>query len=92
MLKWFIWRNDTSLKAYSRYDSFYHLENSKENEKPKSLIQRKFEYKSNRKLSKDLFKNEINGIYVKGSGNKNLKYKIIGTLITEPNLKHSIKT
>jgi len=85
-------RNNTSLKAYYRYDSFCHLENSKENEKPRSVIERKFVNKSNRKLSKELFKKEINGIYVKKSGNKKTKYKIIGTLTTEPNLKYSAKT
>lgn len=85
-------RNNNSLIAYSRFVSFCHLENSKENEKPSSLIERKFVNKSNRKLSKELFKKEINGIYLKKSGNKKTKYKIIGTLTTEPNHKYSTKT
>ena len=49
------------------------------------LTKRKSENLSSRKINKELFSKHINGIIKSKNGRKKFKYKIIGTLITEPN-------
>ena len=78
-------------KTYSRYNIFNKLMKYKRNDKTKPIFKTKSEF-TKRKLSKDLFKDKINGIINKRSGKKKVKYKIIGTLTTEPNHKIPNKT
>ena len=66
--------------------------NNNDNNNKNTLIKTKSEKITSRKLSKELFRNDINGIIVKRKGEKKVKYKIIGTLTTEPTLKSHNKT
>ena len=79
-------------KTFYRYNDINHVNINNEDDNPKILTKKKSENNTTRKLCKELFKKEINGIIVKRSGKAKLKYKIIGTLTTEPNLKYSAKT
>ena len=75
--------NNISNRTINRHDSLCNLENNKQ----KTIIKRKSEILTTRKISKKLFNKDINGILVNKGGKKKLKYKIIGTLTTEPNHK-----
>ena len=79
-------------KTFYRYNDINHVNINNEDDNPKILTKKKSENNTTRKLCKELFKKEINGIIVKRSGKAKLKYKIIGTLTTEPNHKFLIKT
>ena len=75
-------------KTIYSHDSFCFLENSK----PQTIIKKKSEILTTRKISKKSFRKDINGILVKNGGKNRLKYKIIGTLTTEPYHKIITKT
>ena len=80
--------NNISNKAINRNDSFVPLENNK----LQTVKKRRSEILTSRKICKKLFNKDINGILVNKGGKKKLKYKIIGTLTTEPNHKTITKT
>lgn len=80
--------NNISNKTINRHNSF----GPSENNKPQIIKKRKSEILTTRKISKKLFNKDINGILVNKGGKKKLKYKIIGTLTTEPNHKIITKT
>ena len=76
--------NKTALLDFNSIEKF---DNKNFNNNPTKLIKMKSENITSRKLSKELFRNDANGIVVKKKGKKKVKYKIIGTLTTEPTLK-----
>ena len=76
--------NKTALLDFNSIERF---DNKNFNNNPTKLIKMKSENITSRKLSKELFRNDANGIVVKKKGKKKVKYKIIGTLTTEPTLK-----
>ena len=76
--------NKTALLDFNSIERFG---NKNFNNNPTKLIKMKSENITSRKLSKELFRNDANGIVVKKKGKKKVKYKIIGTLTTEPTLK-----
>ena len=80
--------DNISNKAINKYDSFGPLESNK----MQTIKKRRSEILTTRKISKNLFNRNINGILVNKGGKKKLKYKIIGTLTTEPNHKTITKT
>ena len=80
--------NHKNNKIIYKYDSFCYLENSKQ----PTIIKRRSEILPTRKISKESFKKNINGILIRKGGKNKLKYNIIGTLTTEPNYKSPTKT
>ena len=80
--------DNISNKEINKYNSFGPLESNK----MQTIKKRRSEILTTRKISKNLFNRNINGILVNKGGKKKLKYKIIGTLTTEPNHKTITKT
>ena len=80
--------DNISNKEINKYNSFGPLESNK----MQTIKKRRSEILPTRKISKNLFNRNINGILVNKGGKKKLKYKIIGTLTTEPNHKTIPKT
>ena len=77
-------------KRTSLYEKIFRLSptldlNDKDDNDKKILTKRKSENLSSRKINKELFSKHINGIIKSKNGRKKVKYKIIGTLTTEPN-------
>ena len=73
-----------------RYNNSNYFESNEGNDR--TLEKTNSENITTRKLSKELFKRNINGIIVRRKGKKKVKYKIIGTLTTETNYKTPNKT
>ena len=86
------YKNIIKCKTSSIYNSFDSFENNEENRKTKSIIKTKSANITTRKLCKESFKKNINEIILKKKGKRRFKYKIIGTLTTEPNQKFLKKT
>ena len=84
----FNFRNMVTEKTFYRNNNFTNTERYSENGIVKTINKTKSENINTRKLSKESFKSDI----MKRIGKKKVKYKIIGRLITEPNLKSPKKT
>ena len=77
-------------RTFYRYNNSNYFESNEGNDR--TLEKTNSENITTRKLSKELFKRNINGIIVRRKGKKKVKYKIIGTLTTETNYKTPNKT
>lgn len=79
-------RHSMNCSARAKNDQLSLIENKKENnEECIKILQSSNAFISSRKINKELFGNEIYKIIKEHKGRKKCKFKIIGTLKTEPN-------